>query len=164
MAARVQAPPRTPPVRVCRLIRRSARAHGVDPALLAAVVGAESGFDPHAQSPVGARGLLQLMPARARAMGVDDPMDAGASLDAGARCLAACLRAYSGDLPLALAGFRLGPEAVERHGGVPAYSDMRAYLPKVMGYYDEFRAAGTFGRPTGPRNGSAAITDQEGRC
>ena len=69
-----------------------------------------------------------------------------------------------GDLPLALAGFRLGPEAVERHGGVPAYSDMRAYLPKVMGYYDEFRAAGTFGRPTGPRNGPAAITDREGRC
>lgn len=125
---------------------------------------AESGFDPRAESPVGARGLLQLMPARARAMGVEDPMDPGASLEAGARCLAASLSAFPGDLPLALAGFRLGPDAVERHGGVPAYSDMRAYLPKVMGYYDEFRAAGTFGRPTGPRNGSGTTTDGEGRC
>jgi soluble lytic murein transglycosylase-like protein len=162
--ARVQSPPRTPPTRIARLVARNARAHGVDPALLAAVVKAESGFDPRAESPVGARGLLQLMPARARAMGVDDPMDANASLDAGARCLAAGLCRFDGDLRLALAGLRLGPDAVERHGGVPAYSDMRAYLPKVMEYYDEFRAAGTFGRPAGPGNGSGATTDQEGRC
>jgi len=75
------------------------------------------------------------------------------------------LRAFGGDLPLALAGFRLGPDAVERHGGVPAYSDMRAYLPMVMGYYDEFRAAGTFGAPTtGPPNGAGTTTDREGRC
>ncbi len=156
---------RTPTTKVARLIKRSAKAHGIDPALLAAVVRAESGFDPHAESPVGARGLLQLMPARARTMGVDDPFDAASCLDAGAACLAASLRAFGGDLPLALAGFRLGPDAVERHGGVPAYSDMRAYLPMVMGYYDEFRAAGTFGAPTtGPRNGAGATTDREGRC
>ncbi len=151
--ARVQAPPSAPPSRITRLITRAAKAHGVEPALLGAVVKAESGFDPHAESPVGARGLLQLMPGRARAMGVSDPFDAAASLDAGARCLAASLCAFRGDLSLSLAAFRLGPDAVERHGGVPAYSDMRAYLPKVVGYYDEFRAAGTFGRPTGPRNG-----------
>lgn len=162
--ARVPAATGAPPARIARLIRRSARAHGVDPALLAAVVRAESGFDPLAESPVGACGLLQLMPGRARAMGVDDPFDAEESLDAGARRLADCQCAFGTDLPLVLAGFRLGPDAVERHGGVPAYSDLRAYLPKVMEYYDEFRAAGTFGAPAGPRNGSGVTTDGEGRC
>ena len=107
--ARVQAPPSAPPSRITRLIRRAAKAHGVEPALLGAVVKAESGFDPHAESPVGARGLLQLMPGRARAMGVSDPFDAAASLDAGARCLAASLCAFGGDLSLALAAYRARP-------------------------------------------------------
>ena len=163
--SRVVAPPTdAPPALIAGLIVRSARAHGLDPALLAAVVMAESGFDPDAESHAGARGLLQLMPARARVLGVRDPFDPSRSLDAGARCLAGKLRAYGGDLSLALAAYRLGPDAVERHGGVPPYSDMRAFLPKVVGYYDDFRANGAFARPAEPRNGSGTITDGEGRC
>ncbi len=153
-----------PSARVARQINRAASAHGLDPALLAAVVMVESGGDPRAESPTGARGLLQLMPARARALGVSDPFDAAATLDAGARCLASKLCAHRGNLPLALAAYHLGPDAVERHGGVPPYSEMRAFLPKVMGYYDDFRATGVFARPAEPRNGSGTITDGEGRC
>ena len=154
----------TPPRRLARQINRAAGAHGLDPALLGAVVMVESGFDPRAESPNGARGLLQLMPARARALGVSDPCDAAATLDAGARCLASKLRAYRGDLHLVLAAYHLGADAVERHGGVPPYSEMQAFLPKVMGYYDDFRATGVFARPAEPRNGSGTITDGEGRC
>ena len=161
----IAAPPvLTPPARISALIVCAADANGVDPALLAALVAVESGFDAEAQSASGACGLLQLMPGRARALGVCDPFDAAASLDAGARCLAAKLRAHGGDLPLALAAYRLGPDAVERHGGVPPYSEMRAFLPKVMGHYDDFRATGTFARPAEPRIGSGTITDGEGRC
>lgn len=163
--ARTAAPPTdTPPAPLTGLVIRAAKAHGLHPALLGAVVMAESGFDPSAESPTGACGLLQLMPARARVLGVRDRFDASATLDAGARCLAAKIRAYGGDLPLALAAYRLGPDAVERHGGVPPYSDMRAFLPKVVGYYADFRATGVFARPAEPRTGSGATTEGEGRC
>ena len=78
----LQAPPSSaPPASIARLIIHAARSHAIDPALLAAVVRAESGFDARAESSTGARGLLQLMPARARALGVSDPCDAATSLD-----------------------------------------------------------------------------------
>ena len=127
------------------LMREAARSHGIDPALLAAVAKAESGFDPHAWSPAGAQGLMQLMPATARALGVSDPGDPAQSLDGGARYLRQQLDAFDGDLTLALAAYNAGPGAVRRHGGVPPYSETQAYVPKVMGYYDEFRAAATPG-------------------
>jgi soluble lytic murein transglycosylase-like protein len=130
-----------PPV-LLPLIQDAAAAHGVDPALLAAVARAGSDFDPDAVSSVGAVGLMQLMPAIARALGVSDPRDPAQSLHGGAAHLRAQIDAFDGDLALALAAYRAGPGAVLRHGGIPAYSDTRAYVPRVLGFYHELRAGG----------------------
>jgi soluble lytic murein transglycosylase-like protein len=128
------------PSHLVALIARAAQANGIDPALLAAVARAESGFDPRARSSAGARGLMQLMPARARALGITDPDDPAQSLDGGARYLRQQLDAFDGDLRLALAAYNTGPSAVQRHGGVPPYSETLAYVPRVLGYYEGFRA------------------------
>jgi soluble lytic murein transglycosylase-like protein len=135
------APARAVPAHLAPLVELAARAHGIDPALLAAVACAESGFDPRARSSAGARGLMQLMPARARALGITDLDDPAQSLDGGARYLRQQLDAFDGDLRLALAAYTTGPSAVQRHGGVPPYSQTLAYVPRVLGYYEGFRAA-----------------------
>lgn len=140
------------PADLAPLIRRAAEANGLDPALLAAPAWAESGFDSAARSHAGARGLTQLMPATAHALGVTDPDDPAQSLDAGARHLRAQPEAFGGDLALGLASYEAGREAVQRHDGVPPYSGIRAYVWRVLDRYDEFRSA----MPDGRR--------QEGRC
>lgn len=135
------------PAELAPLIRRAAEANGLDPALLAAVARAESGFDPRACSPAGAEGLMQLMPARARELGVADPYDPAESLHAGARYLRAQLDSFGGDLRLALAAYETGPDAVLRHGGVPAYSETRAFVASVIADHGELRIAGGSGGP-----------------
>jgi len=108
-----------------------ARRHGLSPDLIKAVAMVESGFDPRAVSPKGAKGLMQLMPATAEAYGVEDPFDPNASLDAGARLLRDLLDQFGGDLSLALAGYNAGAGAVRRWGGVPDYRETRDYVRKV---------------------------------
>jgi hypothetical protein len=112
-------------------IAAAAAANGVAPALLAALLRAESGFDPRAVSPAGARGIAQLMPATARGLGVRDPFDPGQAIPAAARLLGGHLRAF-GSVPLALAAYNAGPGAVRRHGGVPPYRETQAYVARVM--------------------------------
>ena len=104
--------------------------HGVSPALLAAVAHAESGFDPTAVSPAGARGLMQLMPATARGLGVDAAKPAEA-VDGAARLLKQHLQRF-GSTELALAAYNAGPGAVTRHGGIPPYAETQKYVAKVM--------------------------------
>jgi soluble lytic murein transglycosylase-like protein len=118
-----------------RLAEEAARRHGLDPALVRAVVAVESGFQPGAVSPKGAQGLMQLMPATARELGVADPFDAAANLDGGSRYLRSLLARYAGDLPKALAAYNAGMGAVARHGGVPPYAETRRYVQKVLGRY-----------------------------
>jgi len=112
--------------------------NGVDPALLAAVARAESGFDPAAKSPAGAVGLMQLMPATARSLGVD-PLDPAQAADGAARLLAGYLRDYGGRTDLALAAYNAGPGAVRRFGGVPPYPETRTYIQRVTGYLEALR-------------------------
>src|SRR5437870_66248 len=118
-----------------RLVAEAARHHGLDPALVRAVVGVESGFQPQAVSPKGAQGLMQLMPATARDLGVADPFDPAANLDGGSRYLSSLVARYDGDLTKALAAYNAGMGAVARHGGVPPYTETRNYVRKVLGRY-----------------------------
>ena len=113
----------------------AARRHGLDPALVMAIVSVESGFRPAAVSPKGAQGLMQLMPRTAESLGVADAFDPVQNLDGGARHLGQLLTLYGGDLPRALAAYNAGEEAVDRHGGVPPYRETRAYVKKVLERY-----------------------------
>lgn len=110
----------------------ASRASGISPALLERVVAAESGGDPTAVSPKGAMGLMQLMPATARAMGVVNPFDPVQNLVGGALYLRQQYDRF-GSWPLALAAYNAGPGAVEAAGGIPPYRETRAYVQTVLG-------------------------------
>lgn|GEM_PF-1774187 len=113
------------------LVDRVAARHGLDPALLRAVVKAESDFDPTVVSGAGAMGLMQLMPDTAREIGVRDPFDPLQNLEGGALYLKKMLTRFNGDLNLALAAYNAGPSAVDQYGGVPPYRETMAYLRKI---------------------------------
>jgi len=112
-------------------IERVAKENGVSPDLIKAVALVESGFDPHAVSPKGAQGLMQLMPDTARQYGVRDALDPLQNLRAGTIHLRNLLEEFDGDLVLALAAYNAGSGAVKRHGGVPNYRETREYVRKV---------------------------------
>jgi cell wall-associated NlpC family hydrolase len=124
------------------LIQQAARDQGVDPALLKGLVQAESGFNPSSVSSVGAQGLTQLMPDTAKGLGVTNPFDPLQNLEGGARFLAGALKRFGGNEQLALAAYNAGPGAVERYGGIPPYAETQAYVPRVLGYANEYRAQG----------------------
>ena len=111
----------------------AARRHGLDPALVAAVVRAESAFDPRAVSHKGARGLMQLMPATARRFGlaVEEIHDPVKNLEAGTRYLAWLLERFAGDVERALAAYNAGEGTVARYGGVPPFRETRDYLRRI---------------------------------
>ncbi len=121
------------------LIEAAARRHGVDPALLAGLVKAESNFNPNAQSGVGAKGLTQLMDATARGLGVTNSFDPAQALEGGAKFLGAMLKQFKGDEKLALAAYNAGPGAVQKFGGVPPYQETQRYVPKVLGFAAQYR-------------------------
>lgn len=112
------------------LFRASGARHGVSPALLAAVAKQESGFDASAVSPAGAEGLMQIMPATARELGVD-AFDPAQAVDGAARYLRDMLDRF-GSTELALAGYNAGPGAVMRYDDVPPYAETQKYVTSVM--------------------------------
>jgi soluble lytic murein transglycosylase-like protein len=114
------------------LAEAAARRHALDPELVRAVIAVESDFRVDAVSPKGAQGLMQLMPATARALGVTDAFDPAQNLDGGARHLRALIDQYGGDVTRALAAYNAGAGAVARHGGVPPYPETREYVRKVL--------------------------------
>ena len=124
------------------IIREAAALHRVDAALIRSIMQAESAFDPFAVSPVGAMGLMQLMPDVARALGVEHPFDPRENIMAGASLLRELLDHYHGNVKLAVAGYNAGPTAVAAYGGVPPFPETQGYVKKVTGLIAEARRAG----------------------
>jgi soluble lytic murein transglycosylase len=119
------------------LLRRIGRETGVPPALVKAVIHAESAFNPRAISHKGAMGLMQLMPATARTMGLDEPFVAEQNVAAGTRYLRT-LRERFGNWTMALAAYNAGPEAVTKFGGIPPYRETQSYVRRVLTYYRQY--------------------------
>jgi len=118
------------------LIDRTARAYGLDPALVHAVVSVESGYDARAVSKRGAAGLMQLMAPTAARYGVSDRLDPSQNLRAGTQHLRELLELFANDLELALAAYNAGVQAVERHGRrIPPYAETQSYVPRVLRAY-----------------------------
>jgi soluble lytic murein transglycosylase-like protein len=122
-------------------IMAAARRYHISPSLISAVMDHESGFNPAATSPAGAGGLMQLMPATARGLGVTNLYDPAQSIDAGTRYLRAQLDRFGGDQRLALAAYNAGPGAVQQYGGVPPYPETQAYVANVLATAQQYSAA-----------------------
>jgi soluble lytic murein transglycosylase-like protein len=124
------------PEHLTQEIADASRTHGVDPRLIAAVARRESAFNANAVSPVGACGIMQLMPATARYLGVNNIFNSRENIFAGARYLRTLLDTFHGDLDLTLAAYNAGPGAVRRFNGVPPYRETQAYVRNVRAFYE----------------------------
>jgi hypothetical protein len=120
------------PARFAPALSRAAQRWSVSATLLAAQIYAESGFNPFAVSPTGAQGIAQFMPGTARGMGLHDPFDAGAAIEAQAHLMRDLLRRF-GAVPLALAAYNAGPAPVAACGCVPAIPETRGYVARILG-------------------------------
>jgi len=114
------------------LISAVAARYGVSEELIAAIIEAESEFNPRAVSRTGARGLMQLMPKTAAILGVGDPFDPRENIEGGVRHLRSLMDRFDGNLPLVLAAYNAGDRAVIRHGGVPPYRETRRYVNRIL--------------------------------
>ena len=122
-------------------IKDVAARYGVPADLVVAVIEAESDNNPRAVSRRGARGLMQLMPKTARTLGVQDPFDPRANIDAGVRHLRALMDRFDNNLPLVLAAYNAGEVAVIKHRGVPPYRETRAYVKRILKKLDRRTAS-----------------------
>lgn len=116
------------------LIQASAAKYGVSPALVKAVIQAESGYNPNAVSRAGASGLMQLMPGTAKQLKVTDAFNPQQNVDGGVRYLKFLLDTFRGDVTLALAAYNAGLGKVAKYGGVPPYEETRTYVSRVLSY------------------------------
>ncbi len=122
------------PVSMDSIFEEAAQLYNVPAALLKAMGKAESGFNADAVSSAGAQGVMQLMPATAKALGVDDPFDARSNIMGGAKYIAEKLRDYDGDIELALAAYNAGSGNVRKYGGVPPFTETQNYIKRIMEY------------------------------
>jgi soluble lytic murein transglycosylase-like protein len=138
--SRVWMPPEETIRKFASIIEVASRTHGVEAALVHAVVSAESGYNPGAVSKAGARGLMQLMPDTAKRYGVRDIMDPAQNIYAGVRYLRDLLMMFNGNLELAIAAYNAGENAVIKYGNkIPPYAETVQYVPKVLGFYRKFQ-------------------------
>jgi soluble lytic murein transglycosylase-like protein len=120
-------------------IAEAAKAYDLDPHLIRAVMRAESAFDPTVVSPAGAQGLMQLMPALAQEMGVEDAFDPRQNIMGGAKYLRWLLDRNRGNIPLTLAGYNAGPTTVAKYRKVPPFKETQNYVKKITGFLEDAR-------------------------
>jgi len=137
------------------LITNTSERYHLDPDLVNSVIHAESDFNPHAISPKGAQGLMQLMPGTSSKLGVRNAFDPGANVDGGTRYLRDLLERYNFDMVKALAAYNAGPQRVERYAGVPPYPETRAYVAKIVRDFNRKKLAE---RKLGARQNAVQLT------
>ncbi len=116
-------------------IRASAARHGVDPGLMKAMMHTESAFNPNARSPVGAQGLMQLMPATASRFKVSNPWNPADNIEGSAKYIAWLMRRFNNNIEYAIAGYNAGEGNVDKYGGIPPFKETRNYVKSVMSRY-----------------------------
>ncbi|MFB2538779.1 MULTISPECIES: lytic transglycosylase domain-containing protein [unclassified Acinetobacter] len=139
------------------IIRSAAQTYNVSEGLIKAVMHTESGFNPNARSPVGAQGLMQLMPATARRFNVSNAYDPQQNIYAGARYLSWLLKRFDNNLHLAIAGYNAGEGNVQKYGGIPPFKETQDYVRRVTSRYQNLYAGGATGS-----GGGGAITVNNG--
>ena len=129
--------------RYAQEITNAADRYGVDPGLVQSVIRVESAFNPWAVSRKGAQGLMQLMPRTASSLGVRDAFNPAQNIDGGVRHLRSLIDRYGGNLPLALAAYNAGAQAVDWYRGIPPYPETQQYVQRILSLYGMGAGAGT---------------------
>ena len=122
-----------------QIINQAATTHQVDPALIKAIIMAESRYNPKAVSKRGARGLMQLMPVTAKSLGVEDSFDPAANINGGVMYFKRLLDRFDGNVEFALAAYNAGSRNVRKYGGVPPFRQTRTYIHKVFKYQRQYK-------------------------
>lgn len=120
---------------ILNIVSQVSKKHGVDEKLVQALIKQESGFNPKAKSKSGAMGLMQLMPATAKNLGVKDPYNTVQNVEGGVKYLKSMLNKYNGNVILALAAYNAGPGAVDKYSGVPPYQETQNYVRNILANY-----------------------------
>ena len=125
------------------IVARASKRHQVEPALIKAIIMAESGYNPRAISNKGAMGLMQLMPVTAAELGIEDSFNPEHNINGGVRYYKKLLKRLDGDIELALAAYNAGIQTVKKYRGVPPYKATRHYIKKVFHYYKLYKETGS---------------------
>lgn len=121
------------------IIVRIANQHNIDPALIKAIIMAESGYNPQAISKKGAKGLMQLMPKTAEALGVEDIFNPTHNINGGVKYFKQLLKQFEGDIEMALAAYNAGSRKVKEYQGIPPIGATKYYIDKVFEYYHYYK-------------------------